>query len=210
MNQQDKNLTEIWKGSFGDDYISRNRIGKKNLRDRTNFWAEILCSIPEANLKSILEVGANIGGNLMAMSQLTDATLYAVEPNSAAREELIKSGLMPEDRIQDGCASSIPLSDSCTDLVFTRGVLIHIEPEELLKSCSEIYRVSNRYIACVEYFSDQPETIVYRGEEGLLFKRDFGAFWLENFPDLKPVSFGFSWKPLSGLDNMNWWVFEKK
>ena len=64
MNQQDKNLTEIWKGSFGDDYISRNRIGKKNLRDRTNFWAEILCSIPEANLKSILEVGANIGGNL--------------------------------------------------------------------------------------------------------------------------------------------------
>ena len=197
MNQQDKNLTEIWKGSFGDDYISRNRIGKKNLRDRTNFWAEILCSIPEANLKSILEVGANIGGNLMAMSQLTDATLYAVEPNSAAREELIKSGLMPEDRIQDGCASSIPLSDSCTDLVFTRGVLIHIEPEELLKSCSEIYRVSNRYIACVEYFSDQPETIVYRGEEGLLFKRDFGAFWLENFPDLKPVSFGFSWKPLS-------------
>ena len=210
MNQQDKNLTEIWKGSFGDDYISRNRIGKKNLRDRTNFWAEILCSIPEANLKSILEVCANIGGNLMAMSQLTDATLYAVEPNSAAREELIKSGLMPEDRIQDGCASSIPLSDSCTDLVFTRGVLIHIEPEELLKSCSEIYRVSNRYIACVEYFSDQPETIVYRGEEGLLFKRDFGAFWLENFPDLKPVSFGFSWKPLSGLDNMNWWVFEKK
>ena len=210
MNQQDKNLTEIWKGSFGDDYISRNRIGKKNLRDRTNFWAEILCSIPEANLKSILEVGANIGGNLMAMSQLTDATLYAVEPNSAAREELIKSGLMPEDRIHDGCASSIPLSDSCTDLVFTRGVLIHIEPEELLKSCSEIYRVSNRYIACVEYFSDQPETIVYRGEEGLLFKRDFSAFWLENFPDLKPVSFGFSWKPLSGLDNMNWWVFEKK
>ena len=50
---------------------------------------------------------------------------------------------------------------------------------------------------------------MYRGEEGLLFKRDFGAFWLENFPDLKPVSFGFSWKPLSGLDNMNWWVFEK-
>jgi len=210
MNQQDKNLTEIWKGSFGDDYISRNRIGEKNLRDRTKFWAEILCSIPGANLKSILEVGANIGGNLMAMSQLTDATLYAVEPNSAAREELIKSGLMPEDRIHDGCASSIPLSDSSTDLVFTRGVLIHIEPEELLKSCSEIYRVSNRYIACVEYFSDQPETIVYRGEEGLLFKRDFGAFWLENFPNLKPVSFGFSWKPLSGLDNMNWWVFEKK
>ena len=43
-----------------------------------------------------------------------------------------------------------------------------------------------------------------------LFKRDFGGFWLDNFPDLQVVKYGFSWKRLTGLDNLTWWVFEKR
>ena len=71
------------------------------------------------------------------------------------------------------------------------------------------HRVARRYIVCVEYFSDQPETIPYRGHSEVLFKRDFGSLWLDCFPDLRVLDYGFFWKRLTGLDNLTWWLFEK-
>ena len=71
------------------------------------------------------------------------------------------------------------------------------------------YRVTRRYIVCIEYFSDKPEEIPYRGHDGVLFKRDFGGFWIDNFPDLETRDYGFVWKRVTGLDNLTWWVFEK-
>ena len=73
-----------------------------------------------------------------------------------------------------------------------------------------MHRVSSRYIACSEYFSDKPETIPYRGQTDALFKRDFGGMWLDLFPDLKVLDYGFSWKRTTGLDNLTWWMFEKE
>lgn len=209
MNEQNEQLVRAWKGEFGDKYIGRNRVSPEGLRARIRLWAEILRTIQGRMPDSILEVGANIGGNLKAIRQLTNAEMFAVEPNPNARQELSDTGLLPAANIRDGHASEIDLPDASVDFAFTCGVLIHVHPDELLASCREIHRVSSRYIACVEYFADQPETIKYQGETGMLFKRDFGAYWLEHFPDLKPMGYGFSWKPISGLDNMNWWIFEK-
>ena len=209
MNEQGEQLVEAWKGGFGNEYISRNRVSPEGLRARTRLWAEILHTVQGVMPESILEVGANVGGNLMALRQLTNAELFAVEPNPQARKELAENEVLPAANIQEGCAADIELSDASVDFAFTCGVLIHVHPDELQASCQEIHRVSRRYIACVEYFADQPETITYQGETGMLFKRDFGAYWLEQFPDLKPIGHGFSWKPISGLDNMNWWIFEK-
>ena len=94
------------------------------------------------------------------------------------------------------------------DIVFTCGVLIHIHPENLLDAMKEIYRVSKKYIVCAEYFSDKDEEINYHGEDGLLFKKDFGSFYLDNFPNLKLIDYGFSWKRVTGMDNLTWWIFE--
>jgi pseudaminic acid biosynthesis-associated methylase len=209
LNEQGEQLVEAWKGGFGNEYISRNRVSPEGLRARTRLWAEILQTIQGVMPESILEVGANVGGNLMALRQLTNAELFAVEPNPQARQEMADTGVLPAPNIREGHAAAIELDDASVDFAFTCGVLIHVHPDELLASCREIHRVSGRYIACVEYFADQPETIKYQGETGMLFKRDFGAYWLEHFPDLKPMGYGFSWKPISGLDNMNWWIFEK-
>ena len=44
---------------------------------------------------------------------------------------------------------------------------------------------------------------------GKLFKRDFGSFWWDLYPDLKLVDYGFFWKRVAGLDDFTWWLFEK-
>ena len=78
-----------------------------------------------------------------------------------------------------------------------------------MASYDEIFRVSSRYILCIEYFSPDPVTIHYRGHDDLLFKRDYGGLWLDWYPVLEHVADGFFWKRTTGLDNVNWWLFRK-
>lgn len=200
---------QFWRGDFGNDYIARNEADENRMRALIAFWAQILESTAVEPATSMLEVGANIGNNLRALRNLSGAEFFAVEPNAGARQRLIEDKVLPAENIRDGFAANIDFPTASVDLAFTSGVLIHIHPDDLKASCAEIQRVSSRYIVCVEYFSDQPEEINYRGHSERLFKRDFGAFWLDNFPDLTLVDYGFSWKHLTGLDNLNWWIFRK-
>jgi pseudaminic acid biosynthesis-associated methylase len=200
---------QFWRGSFGDDYIGRNPLDESSMKARSAMWTRILAALGGRPIDSILEVGANIGLNLTALSRLTSATLYALEPNDTARSRLIEDGTVAKSRALGGSADSIALEDRAVDLVFTSGVLIHIAPENLPAACSEMYRVARRYIACIEYFSTQPQEILYRGHAGRLFKRDFGAFWLDQFPELRVIDYGFFWRRMTGLDDLTWWLFEK-
>ena len=116
---------------------------------------------------------------------------------------------MPDDKILAGTADRIDLPDASLDLVFTSGVLIHVAPDVLPAAYREMHRISARYLLTIEYFSAEPEEKPYRGQQGLLFKRDFGALWLEMFPDLQIVDYGFFWRPATGLDNLTWWLLRK-
>ena len=158
---------------------------------------------------SILEVGANVGINLRAISGLTDAELFAVEPNASAREQLAANKVVPPERLFDAVATKLPFDDEAVDLAFTSGVLIHVPPEDLEAAYDEIHRVVARYILCMEYFSPTPLSLPYRGHKGMLFKRDFGGMWLDLFPGLKSVANGFFWSRTTGLDDLNWWLFRK-
>ena len=198
----------FWRGQFGDGYIDRNAADDQTLARREAKWRRILGALPEP-ATSILEVGANIGLNIRALANVTDAELHAVEPNEKARGILAGTGVIPAENIHDGFASDMPLSDGAVDLAFTSGVMIHIPPDALLPSCQGIHRVARRYIACVEYFNPTPVELEYRGHDGVLFKRDFGAFWLDNFPDLELVDYGFFWKRATGLDDLTCWLFRK-
>ena len=201
---------DAWRDNFGDAYTERNVADETVLRARTVLWAEILRPLLSDPPSSILEVGANVGLNLRVLKRLTDARLIAVEPNTLAPQKLIDDGVVPTEEVHDAFASSIPLVGRAVDFAFTSGVLIHIHPDDLLAACREIHRVTRRYIGCLEYFSAEPEEVRYRDRDGLLFKRDFGGFWLDNFPDLRTLEYGFAWKRLTGLDNVTWWLFEKR
>jgi spore coat polysaccharide biosynthesis protein SpsF len=200
----------FWQGDFGDAYTDRNAATAQQIKARIALWARLLQCTIGAPPAQVLEIGSNIGNNLRALRALTDAELHAVEPNERARKVLVESGLVPEGNLRGRFASSIDVPDASVDLVFTSGVLIHIHPDDLPASCREIHRVARRYIGCIEYFSDKPEQIPYRGHGEVLFKRDFGGFWLDSFPDLRILDYGFAWKRATGLDNLTWWMFEKR
>jgi len=113
----------FWAGEFGNDYIERNSsntIVASNLA----LFARILKST--VSLKSIIEFGSNVGLNLLALGKLLpESELHAVEINSNAVQELRKIGLskIHHQTIFD----FIPARKY--DLVFTKGVLIHINPD---------------------------------------------------------------------------------
>ena len=200
-------LVEVWKGDFGNAYVERCRPDDARLRQLTIAWANLLKRVSSDPPRSILEVGANVGANLVALGRVTEAQLWGLEPNENARNAL--NNVLPKDRIIDGSAENIPLPDQAVDMVFTSGVLIHIHPESLLRACSEIVRCARKYVICIEYFSDEPEMKRYRGQDEILFKRDFGSFYLDHFPDLKVIDCGFNWRRTTGIGNATWWIMRR-
>jgi len=209
MTDKDTEQVKFWRGEFGNTYTDRNSSEAAQLRARVAMWAPMMASLVGAPPRSILEVGANIGNNLRALRQLSDAEFFALEPNEKARTILVDEGVVPAANVRDGFAASIDFADGAVEMAFTSGVLIHIHPDDLEASCREIHRVSSKYIVCIEYFADKDEEISYRGHAERLFKRDFGGYWLDTFPDLRVIDYGFAWKRLTGLDNLTWWVFRK-
>ena len=201
---------DFWRGDFGNAYVDRNVASPEIMRARVALWSEILGHTLTAPPAAILEVGANLGINLRALRIVSGAVLRAVEPNDKARDILVRDGVVADGNAIAGFASAIDLPTGSVDFAFTSGVLIHIHPDQLAASLAEIHRCSSRWIACVEYFSDKPEMIPYRGHDDRLFKRDFGGLWLDSFPDLRIVAYGFAWKRVTGLDNLTWWLFEKQ
>ena len=201
--------TAMWRGAFGNAYVERNVAAPEAVRNNVRAFTEIIGHVADAPPQSILEVGANIGLNLRALAEISDAELYAVEPNAKARDVLVEDGVVPAGRVFDAVAGDLPLGDGAVDLAFTAGVLIHIPERDLEPAYREIHRVASRYLLSIEYFSPTPVTIPYRGETEALFKRDFGGLWLDLFDDLEPVANGFFWKRTTGLDDVNWWLFRK-
>ena len=49
----------------------------------------------------------------------------------------------------------------------------------------EIVRCSRRYVLCGEYRADDLEEVPYRGQEGALFRHDYGRLYQERFPRLR-------------------------
>ena len=198
-----------WTGAFGDAYTERNAADEAQVERRIEMWRRILRPISTRPPESCLEVGANVGINLRALRALRAVEMHALEPNAKAREVLRRDCVVPAGHVLGGTVERIDLADESVDLVFTSGVLIHVDPQRLETACREMHRVARRYLLTIEYFASEPETKTWRGREGLLFKRDFGAFWLDLFPALALVDYGFFWKRATGLDNLTWWLFAK-
>ena len=205
---------EFWAGDFGNNYHERNAGNLLQTSGRMSLWAKIMAHInrwdesqPGA-IDQILEVGAGLGQNLRILQRMYPDSAFrmlAVEPNAKARAELEQNGIS----LVGHSASLIEMPSNSVPLVFTSGVLIHISPERLGEALQEIHRVSSRWIVCIEYFSAQPTEIEYRGQKGLLWKRDYGSDYMNLFPNLQCRGYGFEWKPTTGLDNLTWWAFEK-
>jgi pseudaminic acid biosynthesis-associated methylase len=207
MTMDTKQL-KLWRSEFGTQYTERNRNDADRLRRLIRNWSTILNCATAPYPASVLEVGCNNGGNLLALSHLVEK-LHAVEPNVDACRVARGNPILKDADIREGSGFDLPFAGASIDLVFTSGVLIHVAPDDLAEITDEIVRVAKKYVVCIEYFSPQPVSIPYRGQEGYLFKQDFGRHYLDRYPSLVPVQWGFFWKRLDAFDDCNWWLFAK-
>ncbi|MEM1156921.1 MAG: pseudaminic acid biosynthesis-associated methylase [Verrucomicrobiota bacterium] len=208
------NPLDEWKTEFGDDYMKRNQPEAKSVKQAAEVFSRIFKQGGlEGNIKNALEVGANLGINLRGIQSIyssADLKLSAVEPNGVALKAIAEDSTLELEQCYHCSGQNIPCDDGVFDLVFTNGVLIHVPPSDLEQVISEIVRSSSRYILCSEYFSHEPIEISYHSNSEMLWKRDFGKKYLECFPELKVVNYGFIWmEEFSQFDNLNWWLFEK-
>src|SRR3990167_329732 len=197
-----KQLT-YWLGKFGDDYIERNS-DLAMFRRREQFFKKLLQKYPE--IKSVLEVGSNIGGNLMVFNKIDPKLkIVAVEPNKKAAK--IARENLSSAKILEKSVFDMDFDDKF-DLVFTCGVLIHIADNDLGKALTKIYNASRKYILTIEYYSNKRSAIPYRGLSDALFKRPYDKEYLNLYPKLK-VMYKGSLDKSKGFDNCKFWVFKK-
>ncbi len=97
------------------------------------------------------------------------------------------------------------------DFTLTKGLLIHINPDHLTRVYDLLYQSSNQYICVIEYYNPTPVEINYRGNQGVLFKRDFAGEILDRFQDLRLVDYGFVYHRDYHFpqDDTNWFLLEK-
>ncbi|SDN44624.1 pseudaminic acid biosynthesis-associated methylase [Desulfonauticus submarinus] len=206
----DRKFTEqelFWKGKFGDDYSLRNRDYLR-IASNISLFSRILRHT--INVKSVLELGANIGLNLMALRYLIpELEMGAVEINEKAALELKNN--IPSAEIYVSSILDIAF-DKKWDLTFTKGVLIHINPNKLKIVYNLLYHSSRRYILICEYYNPTPVEVVYRGHRNKLFKRDFAGEMLDLYNDLFLIDYGFVYHrdEYFPQDDMNWFLLEKK
>jgi pseudaminic acid biosynthesis-associated methylase len=205
MSESDQaaRLEALWAGRFGDEYLDRNLDRQAG---RGPFWSEQLARL---DVKTVLEVGCNVGANLQWIAELLGVENVAgVDINEKALDFL--RGRVPGIDARPAPARDLPFPDSSFDLVFTTGVLIHQAPDELDSVMREIVRCSRRYVLCGEYYAEELTEVPYRGQEGALFKQDYGALYQRLFPGLRLVERGFLDASEGAWDDVTYWVFEKQ
>ncbi len=194
-------LEDLWQGEFGDAYVERNKV----LDDRRSaFWSRLLADHP---IRSVCEVGCGQGANLGPISRiLPPAQVWGIDLNDRALAGIRTNA--PGVNAVSGPARHLPFRDRFVDLVMTVGVLIH-QPETTLPIVlAEIVRCSDRFVLWGEYHADRTEPVPYRGVDGALFRRDYGAIYRELFPELVVRAEGFL-GPDDGFDRITWQLLER-
>jgi len=197
----------FWAGQFGDEYIKRND-NETLIASNIAMFSKILDGIN--NVESVIEFGANIGLNLIALkSLLPKIELSAIEINQKAVSELRQ--LVEKINIYHKSILDF-MPEYKRDFVLIKGVLIHLDPSCLQDVYDKLYQTSNRYICIVEYYNPVPVEVSYRGHQGKLFKRDFSGEMLDKFKDLRLIRYGFVYHrdPSFPQDDITWFLLEKK
>ncbi len=183
---------QVWAGEFGRAYTDRNTLDVEDLNalwsanygiTRREINQVFLQDIPKN--ASFLEVGCNVGNQLLQLQELGYRNLSGVEIQSYAAE--IAKSRVKNVAIRQGSALALPYGNDSFEVVFTSGVLIHVAPEDLPRAMEEIHRCAKTYIWGAEYYAPDVTQVNYRGHEKLLWKMDYARRYLECFKDLELV-----------------------
>jgi pseudaminic acid biosynthesis-associated methylase len=188
----DTDQIRTWSGDFGREYTDRNTYTPAELDElyrrnygitRTELNQKFLSEIPRD--VRILEVGSNIGTQLLVLQQMGFHNLFGIEIQSYALErakERVEGAVLTQASVL-----AVPYPDRYFDLVFTSGVLIHIAPADLPAAMDEIHRCAKQWIWGFEYYAPKMTEVAYRGHEALLWKADYARSYLDRFHELELV-----------------------
>lgn len=196
--------TDVWRGEFGRAYTDRNvrSVDVLNTQWQARYGVSrqeinqlFLSGVPKE--ARFLEVGCNVGNQLLMLREMGYSNLSGVELQPYAVE--IATSRVEGASIRQGSALSLPHADDAFDLVFTTEVLIHIAPQDIPRVLDEIHRCAKTYVWGTEYYAPSITEVNYRGHGSLLWKMDYARQYLERFADLELVLE----KHLSYLENDN-------
>ena len=206
MKRNDLSIQEkLWAEGYGKKYIERSDDGRF-LKSRLATLSKILKTAKP--IRSVLEIGANVGQTLEAMTILfPEAKLHAMDicPHACKRlQELSYVEKVIEESIVQAKV------DQTYDLVITCGTLILIPEESLPAVYNNIFEMSNKYIAIMEPYSPTPLKVNYHGHEGVMCKRDFAGEMMDSFTELSLENYGFNYSRDNFTQaDLNWFLLRK-
>jgi len=204
---------DAWRGEFGDAYTDRNMgkvpanrhffraVTQASGLDTTRHYAGV-------RFDSALELGCGAGENLIALRQLfPGCDLAGLEINHHAAAIARERAACP---IYEGSILEFNPTRQW-HLAFTKGVLIHIQPADLERAYDVLVRSSYRWVLVAEYYNPTPVEVPYRGQAGMLWKRDFAGELLKRYQELSLFSYGFVYhRDPYPQDDLTWFLLEKR
>ena len=157
---------------------------------------------------SILEFGCGTGANLRALKGcFSSPILTGIEINPEAAKVASQDANVYVASILD--TLPIELEQSEQDLVITKGLMIHLAPNDLPNAYQALVDTTSRYLLIAEYFCTTPRMIPYRGENDRLWARDFAGEIID-MHGLKLVDYGWTYdRDQHPQDNLSWFLMEK-
>lgn len=189
-------------------------MGEDWKTSRIPLWGMFLKHLKD--VETVCEFGCNIAANLKAIHYISPKLqLAGIEINPHACE------IATQAKCADIVCDSIISADlkKKFDLVFSRGVLIHINPDEVAAVMKNMVRHANKYVLIYEHHSPtpiQPKSYANKVKgaqkgEGYQFWRDYCGDFQALFPDWTPVTQGVKLqegqKPKVG--SLYWTIFKR-
>ncbi|MEO9276697.1 MAG: pseudaminic acid biosynthesis-associated methylase [Nitrososphaera sp.] len=182
---------KFWSEDFGENYITRNMTMdevNKLYEKQTGITVEKIFQKFFSNIdkkSSILELGCNVGLNLSALHKMGFSNLHGVEINKKAIEIAKKNN--PTAEFVNSSIEEFDPKGKKYDLVYTAGVLIHINPSALDEIVKKMIDLTREYIFGFEYYSDNLVEVKYRGHSNVCWKQNFPMLFKKMIPSLQTV-----------------------
>ncbi|KKN73479.1 hypothetical protein LCGC14_0400540 [marine sediment metagenome] len=176
----DKSGSAYWKSIDGLEYTKRNIMSPQELDEfhlktygitRTNLNQHFIGDLSRNSL--ILEIGSNIGNQLLLLQKMGFQHLMGFEINNYAVRCANRKGVQT---LQCDILKTSKY-DSTFDLVFTSGVLMHINPLKINTALEHIIKRTRKYIWGFEAYAKSYSPFIYRKRTDLLWKAPFVDFY---------------------------------